>query len=97
MRDLLAMEDGDTSTVSPGSWKSELTCGDPYKWAVGRLLNYSKKGERGTVWMHRAILTPNYLRRCFEAAGLAEIHAVSEPRGSKKHRSINMGLRGVKC
>lgn len=83
--------------VKAGTWKRDLHLGDPYKWAVGRLLNYRKGGEHGSSWMHRAILTPTYLRRCFEQAGLTDLEAVAEPKGAKKHQAINMGLRGRKC
>lgn len=84
-------------TTEAGAWRNDLHKGDPYKWAAGRLLNYAKPGAKGTAWMHRAILTPAYLRRCFKQIGLTEIEPVFEPKGSKKHRSINMGLRGRKC
>lgn len=83
--------------VEPGDWKRDLHRGDAYTWSAGRLLNYVKRGVAGTSWMHRAILTPAYLRRCMEAAGIGEIEPVAEPRGEKKHRGVNMGLRGVKC
>lgn len=82
--------------IDAGAWKRELHGGDAYSWAAGRLLNYVKKGAGGTSWMHRAILTPAYLRRCFERAGLTSMEPVAEPRGAKKHRGINMGLKGVK-
>jgi ubiquinone/menaquinone biosynthesis C-methylase UbiE len=97
MRSLIDLEETGETQRKAGTWKRDLHLGDPYKWAVGRLLNYSKKGESGTHWMHRAILTPNYLRQCFERAGLADVEPVAEPRGPKKHTAINMGLRGTKC
>lgn len=96
MKALVEMEGGE-SPIRATTWRTDLHHGDPYKWAVGRLLNYAKKGEGGTHWMHRSILTPAYMTRCFLQAGLNQIEAVAEPRGDKKHRSINMGLRGVKC
>src|SRR3546814_7619303 len=79
-------------------WSSYLCSSDldPYVHAVGRIMCYSKKGDGGAN-MHRAILTPRYLRRCFERAGLVEIETVAEPRGDLKHRMVNMGLRGRKC
>ncbi|KQX18411.1 MULTISPECIES: class I SAM-dependent methyltransferase [unclassified Sphingomonas] len=80
--------------VHPGEWKRDLHLGDPYKWAAGRLLNYAKRGEAGSSWMHRAILTPAYLRGCLDAAGIVDIESVEEPKGEKRHRGINMGLRG---
>lgn len=97
MRSLIDLEEIGETTRKAGTWKRDLHHDDPYKWAVGRLLNYAKRGEGGTHWMHRAILTPRYLRLCFEQAGLIGIEPVAEPRGAKKHAAINMGLRGVKC
>jgi SAM-dependent methyltransferase len=82
--------------AKPGKWRTDLHGGDPYLWAAGRILSYAKRGDKG-VNLHRAILTPAYLRRCFERAGLVELEEVAEPRGSKKHRGINMGLRGRIC
>lgn len=97
MKALVALEETGVSPVKAGTWKRDLHHDDPFKWCVGRLLNYAKKGDHGTCWMHRAIITPAYLRRCFEQAGLSNIEAVAEPRGRKKHAAINMGLRGAKC
>lgn len=84
-----------------GTWKEDLTKRDPYTWAVGRMLNYPKKtraDSAGHYWMHRAILTPNYLKRCFEEAGLVNIERLNsgDVRG-KDHGWINMGFRGEKC
>lgn len=86
---------GETSR-KPGTWKVDLHRDHPFLAAQGRLMNYRKKGPAGHVWMHRAILTPRYMRECFEAAGLIDIEPVAEPKGSKKHKMINMGLRGRK-
>lgn len=79
----------------PSTWRREKTLGDPYKYAVGRLLNYPR--GRQLAHMHRALITPNYLRRCFEQAGLVELTPLSdhEARG-KRHKWINLGLRGRK-
>lgn len=97
MKALVALEETGTAPIKPGTWRNDLHQFDPYKWAVGRMLNYRQKGPHGHLQLHRAILTPNYLRRCFELAGLTDLEEAAEPRGSKKHASINMGLRGVKC
>jgi len=83
--------------VQPGRWRSDLHGHDPYKWAAGRILNYRRGGEGGAHWLHRSILTPEYLHRCFAAAGLVDLEEITEPKGAKKHRGINMGLRGRKC
>lgn len=94
MRALLEWEEGGEGP-SPGKWRRDLHRDHPFLWGTGRLLNYGRKGE--TSWMHRAILTPRYMRECFEKAGLVDLEPVAEPRGAKKHKSINMGLRGRKC
>lgn len=86
---------GETS-LSAGKWKQELHKGDPYKWAVGRIMNYKKANDPSNYWQHRAIITPRYLRLCFEQAGLVDIQEVAEPRGPVKHKSVNMGLKGTK-
>lgn len=79
-----------------GKWRSDLHNYDPFLHASGRLLCYSKRGDRGAN-LHRAILTPLRLRQMFERAYLGGIVEVAEPRGSKKHKSApNIGLRGVK-
>lgn len=96
MRAMLEVEETGETALKAGKWKADLHQGDPYKWAAGRILNYSKKGDGG-INRHRAILTPRYLRRCFERAGLIDLETVAEPRGAKKHQGINMGLRGRKC
>lgn len=97
MEAMLEWERGGETVRSPGTWKRDLHRDHPLLAASGRILNYAKKGAGGTLWMHRAILTPRYMRECFEAAGLVDLEAVDEPRGAKKHRLVNMGLRGRKC
>ena len=79
-----------------GTWKQELHRGDPFLSAQARLLNYRKAGPHGDAWLHRAILTPRYLRQCFERAGLVQVREAGEPRGDKKHRAVNMGLIGYR-
>ena len=96
MQALLDWEASGTMARSPGSWMEKLHRGDPFLAAQLRIMNYPKKGKGGSAWMHRAILTPRYLRQCFERAGLGEIEQADEPKGDKKHRLINMGLRGRK-
>jgi predicted SAM-dependent methyltransferase len=96
MRAMLEWDETGETTHRPGKWRSDLHAYDPYNHAALRIMCYAKKGT-GTAYFHRAILTPRYLRRCFERAGLVEIENVAEPRGAKKHRSApNMGLRGRK-
>lgn len=95
MRAMLEWEETGETGLKAGAWKRELHHDDPYTWAAGRILCYAKKGDGG-LNLHRAVLTPRYLRRAFERAGLVDLETVAEPKGSKKHRGINMGLRGWK-
>ena len=93
LRALLEWEETGETEARTGKWRDDLHGHDPYLHAAGRILCYSKKGDGGAN-IHRAILTPRYLRRCFEWAGLVEIEPVAEPKGRLKHRMVNMGLRG---
>lgn len=95
LRAMLEWEETGTSSARTGAWRADLHHHDPYLHAAGRILCYAKRGDGGAN-MHRAILTPRYLRQCFERAGLVEIEPVAEPRGAKKHAMVNMGLRGRK-
>ncbi len=95
MRALIEFEETGEITARSGTWRADLHGHDPYVHAVGRLMCYSKKGDGGAN-MHRTLITPRYLRRCFERAGLAEIEVVDQPRGDLKHRMVNIGLRGRK-
>jgi predicted SAM-dependent methyltransferase len=96
MQAMLEWESTGDCSRKPGTWKQELHRDHPFLSAQGRIMNYAKKGDGGTAWQHRAILTPRYLIECMEAAGLTEITPVAEPKGRHKHKSINMGFRGVK-
>ncbi len=97
MKALLEWEETGSMAREPGPWKKELHRDDPFLAAQGRIMNYAKNGLGGESWKHRAILTPRYMRQCFERAGLTDLEVVEEPRGAKKHKLINMGLRGRKC
>lgn len=96
MKHLVEWEEGGEGPKA-GTWRRDLHRDHPFLWGTGRIMNYRRKGEASDSWMHRAMLTPRYLRECFDAAGLGEIEPVAEPRGAKKHRAINMGLRGLRC
>lgn len=97
MRAMIEWDETGETAHRAGKWRSDLHDYDPYTHAAGRIMCYSKSGDGGAN-KHRAILTPRYLRRCFERAGLVQIEDVAEPRGAKKHRMApNMGLRGRKC
>jgi len=97
MRSLLEWEETGETSRHPGMWKRDLHREHPFLAAQARILNYGKKGQHGSSWMHRAIITPRYLAECFTLAGLVDLTPVAEPRGDKKHRLINMGLRGRKA
>jgi ubiquinone/menaquinone biosynthesis C-methylase UbiE len=95
MQAMLEWEATGECSRKPGTWKAELHRDHPFLSAQGRIMNYAKKGDGG-AHLHRAILTPRYLRECMVDAGLIEIEAVDEPKGRHKHKSINMGLRARK-
>lgn len=95
MQAMIDWDNGETD-LKAGAWRRDLHRDEPFLWAAGRILCYAKRGDGGAN-LHRAILTPRYLRECFERAGLVDLETAEEPRGSKKHRSINMGLRGWKA
>lgn len=95
MKALVAWEEG-RDGPAPGAWRRDLHKGDPFLWGVGRIICYPKSGS-GETNVHRSIITPKFLARCFERAGMALVETVAEPRGPKKHSGINMGLRGTKC
>lgn len=97
MKAMLEWEETGVTSREPGPWKVQLHRNDPFLAAQGRIMNYAKHGPGGESWKHRAILTPRYMLQCFERAGLVDLEVVDEPRGDKKHRLINMGLRGRKC
>ncbi|WP_260581185.1 class I SAM-dependent methyltransferase [Sphingopyxis sp. PET50] len=96
MRAMLEWEETGETSRTAGAWKRELHKDHPFVAAAGRILCYAKRSDKGAN-MHRAILTPRYLRECFERAGLVDLETVAEPKGAKKHKGINMGLRGRKC
>lgn len=97
LRALLEWEETGETVRPAGEWQKQLHRGDPFLSAQARILNYRKKGDAGHYWMHRVILTPRYLRQCFERAGLVDLTDDVRPKGSKSHKTVNMGLRGRKC
>jgi len=96
MEALLRYEDTGEWVGPDPSWMEPLCHRDPYLWSVGRLLHYAKGGN--IYQLHRTLITPAYLRRCFERAGLSELEPLSrkDMRGSRHHEFINLGLKGVK-
>ncbi len=98
MKALIVLEEtGEWTGPGIGTWKHELTGYDPYKWAVGRMLNYPKKGNGGEFWMHRSLHTPKYLQKIMSETGLINVRDMdkSELRGYN-HGWINMGVCGEK-
>lgn len=93
-------ETGVWSGPDPDDWKNKQVQpwlkSNPYNWVNGKLFNYAKKGDYDPH-IHRAILTPKFLKQCFEKAGLKNIRDMnrSEVRGYD-HGWINMGVCGVK-
>lgn len=81
-------------------WKTQPVAtyidGDPYKWASGRIMSYPRTGDYDAN-LHRSVLTPKYLEKCFKKAGLVNIRRMSpkEVRGTN-HGWINMGVQGIK-
>lgn len=77
-----------------GSWREEFINGDPYVWCAARIMNFPKGGSE--LQKHRSLITPNYLRRCFEKAGLVELTPLTrdDMRGSRHPEFINVGLKG---
>jgi predicted SAM-dependent methyltransferase len=77
-------------------WRSNMTRSDPYLFAVGRVLNWAKDGN--LLEYHRALISPKYLTRCFERAGLVDLAPLTreDARGSRHSAFINLGLKGKK-
>lgn len=97
MRALVTMEDtGEWIGPTMGTWRQDLIQGDPYVWCAARIMNFPKGGSE--LQKHRAIITPKYLERCFEAAGLVDLEPLTrdDMRGSRHPEFINVGLKGRK-
>lgn len=88
-------ETGEWTGPAP-SWRPELCRGEPYLFAACRVLNWPKGGNIHEL--HRALITPNYLTRCFERAGLTDLAPLTreDARGSRHSAFINLGLKGRK-
>lgn len=99
MKALVELEETGVWT-GPGSylsWRQDLVQADPYKWAVGRMLSYPKRGS-GDVNLHRAIITPAYLARCFALAGIVDLDPLGpDDLKGHKHGWISFGLKGRRC
>ena len=98
MKALLHLDEtGEWTGPEPGTWRAEQHKGDPYLWAAIRIMNYPKGGN--IYQMHRALITPNFLTRCFERAGLTDLAPLTrdDMRGSRHPAYINLGLKGRKA
>ena len=99
MRALVTLEEtGEWEGPKIGPWQKDKVKYDPYKWAVGRIMCYPKgTGKGAEVHKHRAIFTPNYLKKLFVDAGLEGVRFMdnSEVRG-KDHKWVNLGVCGTK-
>lgn len=97
MTAFVALEDKEVWDGPAPEWRKEMTGGDPYLFAVGRLLNWPKDGNPHQL--HRALITPKFLRRCFSRAGLTNLEDLSreDARGTRHSAWINLGLKGTKC
>jgi predicted SAM-dependent methyltransferase len=88
-------ETGEWSGPDP-VWRSNMTRSDPYLFAAGRVLNWQKDGN--IHQLHRALISPKYLERCFLAAGLTDLAPLTreDARGTRHSAFINLGLKGRK-
>lgn len=88
-------ETGEWTGPAP-EWRPELCRRDPYLFAACRVLNWQKDGN--IYELHRALITPNYLKQCFERAGLVDLAPLyrEDARGSRHSAFINLGLKGRK-
>jgi len=97
MKELISLEEtGRINQKFKKKWQIEKTKGDPYLWLSGRLYSYPRSGEYDSN-LHRSVLTPKFLIKCFKNAGLRDIRLMdrSEVRGYD-HGWINLGVKGTK-
>jgi SAM-dependent methyltransferase len=96
MKALVVLEETGEWTGPAPEWRKELTRGEPYLFTACRLLNWPKDGS--IFQLHRALITPGYLRQCFERAGLVDLAPLTreDARGSRHSAWINLGLKGMK-
>jgi ubiquinone/menaquinone biosynthesis C-methylase UbiE len=100
MQELIALETtGKTNKKLKINWQSDKTKQDPYLWLVGKLYNYTKTpGVDFDYQLHRALITPEFLKKCFVNANLKNVRTMSmeENRLRNRHGWINMGVIGTK-
>lgn len=93
-------ETGEWNGPLLNEWKNkkilEMINNNPYLWASGRIMSYPRSGDYDSN-LHRVIITPKFLKNCFEKAGLTDVRYMdrSEVRGYD-HGWINLGVCGVK-
>ncbi len=77
-------------------WRNTMHRYDPYLIMTGRILNFPKGGS--VYQLHRAMITPGYLKQCFHVSGLGEFEELGREdlRGQLHPDWVTMGLRGVK-
>jgi SAM-dependent methyltransferase len=95
---LLRFEREGINQIDRDGWYKFNPERDPCKWAAGRLYTYGDgTGRLAHPNWHRSLLTPRYLKRLLEQAGLSDIlqMAPEEVRGYD-HGWINLGFRGIK-
>lgn len=90
-------EDDEYHGPKPGKWCDGLHRHDPYLYLSARMLNRPKGGN--VYQLHRALITPKYLARCFERAGLVDLAPLTreDARGTRHAAHINLGLKGRKA
>jgi ubiquinone/menaquinone biosynthesis C-methylase UbiE len=94
LKDWVALEEtGEWAGPDP-VWRSNITRHDPYLFAVGRVMNWPKDGN--IHQLHRALISPKFLRQCFERAGLVDLAELTreDARGTRHSAYINLGLKG---
>lgn len=96
MKAFVTLEETGEWTGPDPVWRSNMTRSDPYLFAVGRTLNWPKDGN--IYQLHRALITPKFLAKCFKKAGLNELQPLTreDARGTKHSAFINLGLKGRK-
>lgn len=96
MEAILHLEDTGEWLGPDPNWREAKTGGDPYLYCVGRLMNIPKDGNE--YQKHRSLITPLYLTKCFERAGLVDLAPLfrADARGSRHPEFVNLGLKGRK-
>jgi SAM-dependent methyltransferase len=96
LKALIVLEETGEWTGPDPVWRSNMTRNDPYLFAVGRVMNWPKDGS--VYQLHRALITPKFLARCFKKAGLVDLAPLTreDARGTRHSALIILGLKGMK-